>query len=315
MTENSSSSSNLRDAVRNVVQRLLQPGSQVNAIGVELQDPADPASARPVIFISPSVAACDEAGILASAAPLKPAIVRSTPFEGLAGRGSAIASLDLQSYNIPPIAAGTFGATAVAGGKQYVLSANHVLAFNGRTKPGTGVFSPGPEDALNGGIPIGAYTGCVALAPPPAFNQADCAWAELSAAAPLPAGATPVQATPATFGMTVSQVGRTTGRQTGHIKYLDICASVDFSFGRFHFADQMATFDNAGTDPPFAQPGDSGALAVDAANPGNGIGLVYARSYIYAGNEFAGYVILICPLDQVISGMAGQGLAATIYSV
>jgi hypothetical protein len=275
------------------------------------------------IFVDPAAAECEDKAIHHTAkglvGPFKVHILRCGPFEGLAaGLGASIAPLDVYRDNIPPVSAGTFGATVANGNKWYVLGSNHVLANNGQTPLGTNVREPGALEAIGGGARIGAYSGCVPLITQlNAPNQADCAWAELaSPPSPLPGPQQVVTPVPATAGMSVAKIGRTTHRTVSKIRFPQWIGLIDFNFGTFLFSGQFGTWDAAGADPPFAAPGDSGSLVTVETAPTSGVGLACARGYAYDAGEFRAYVIISCPLDQVISGMKKNGLAApTIYAV
>jgi hypothetical protein len=310
---------NLHPAVVQLASEFLSPTGSVMGIGIRAQPQTDPPQPQLAILLNPSASDDDEQAIMRRAepmtAPATPAIVRCGRFGGL-GLGAAMAPLDVKRYNIPPVSSGTFGATMKdAGGNLYVLGANHVLAHNGRTLPHTGVFSRGPEDDLNGGTRIAAYSGYVRLKAAPSFNNvADCAWAELPSGTAPPA-APPVNIVDASLSMQVVKIGRTSGKTQGTIHFTDLIVSLDYSFGAFYLSSQAATFDPAGADPPFAEPGDSGALVLSVADPSQAIGLVCARAYTYTGNRFDGYLVIICPLDQVITGIHAHGLTPTLYAV
>jgi hypothetical protein len=287
------------------------------------------------VFIDPAAAPCEEAGIRASAQQLAGSltvhILRCGPFEGLAaGLGDSIAALDLYRYNIPPVSAGTFGATVASSGRWYLLSSNHVLANNRQAPTRTNVYEQGPIDDI--GSQIAALTGSVLLIDPPnpnQPNQADCAWAELvSPPAPLPTPQQRVTPVDASLGMQVTKTGRTTGQTTSTIRFPQLCAWIDFGFGTYYFTGQVGTWDAAVPPPPsgppfvppgFAAPGDSGSLVTTApaTTPPQGVGLVCARGYAYDPNgEFQAYIVLTCPLSAVISGMEANNLTApVIYAV
>jgi hypothetical protein len=267
-----------------------------------------------MIFVDMSAPGCSEECIREDAAglvsPFEPVIIRTGAFEGLQGKpGVSIAPVDPPRYNIPEIAAGTFGLVAAAapGGKQYAVSSNHVLANNGRTIAATNIREPGLTDEVDGGAVIASSTGCVRLKPPlwplrgsaAARNLADCAWSELkSPVSPLPPEVISPGA-PIACGTPVSKLGRTSGPSQSRISFRRWHGFIDFSFGTYYFADQLVTYDHAGADP-FAAPGDSGS-AVLRANTQFGVGLVCARGYHYDLNQnFRGYLIVISPFDAVL---------------
>jgi hypothetical protein len=311
MPENAS----VLDALNSLTSHFLPSDRLVVATALGIPPDSESETLQPIVFLNPGAPACEEVGVLkvatSLATPFVPAILRCGPFEGLATPGSAIAPLDTSRFNIPPVSAGTFGARVVAGSDQHLLSANHVLAHNGRTPLGTGIFSPGPIDVVGGGARIADYSNCVRLTS--GVNLVDCAWAKLNSANVIatPPATDRVTAVSATIGMPVAKPGRTSGPTTSHIRFPIWHGHVDFAFGTFYFMDQAATWDSAGTTLPFAVPGDSGSLVLQQGAPTKGIGLVYARGYAYAANEFLGYIILICPLDQIVNQM---GLGGTVYA-
>lgn len=307
-----------------LVDRFLEPAegtparpALINAIAIGTQ-PDDGSNKESLfVFLDPAASECEEAGILNDAkGRVGSAVqaVRAGPFEGLqAASGASIFPLDQDRYNIPPVGAGTFGPIAVAGGKRYVVSSNHVLANNGRTPVGTNVYFPGPVVNATGGAVIAAFTDYVSLTPPGwplergsgAANTVDCAWAE------LPQGVVPgpvnLLSPPATTGTPVRKVGRTTGQTDSKIRFRNWRGFVDFSFGTYYFVDQFGTYEKAGTDP-FAAPGDSGSLVTKPGpGPTLGVGLVFALGYDYSlAGDFRGYVILICRLELVAQQMGAK---------
>jgi hypothetical protein len=318
MPQDNAPANPLQNAVQQLAASLFESNYLVTAIAAgdpDLTSPA-PHNLQPVIFLSPTAAACDVAAIQDHANALAPGfhpwILRGGPFEGLAAPANAIAALNIYQFNIPPVSVGTLGAIVAAGNRQFALGANHVLASNQRTPVGTRVFTPGPVDALDGGTQIAMYSGCVPLVAPSTFNQVDCAWAQLTTNLPLGAAVQPVSAA---VPMMLSKRGSTSGVTTAPLWFLYMSARVDFAFGTFYFAGQSATYERPGKNPPLGEPGDSGSLAVNAANAAQGVGLVYARGYLYDANDnFEGYVILICPLTQVLAQLQNQLPGAAIHS-
>jgi hypothetical protein len=297
----------------------------VTAIAIGVPPPEEPSPEEPsaagerlVFFFDPSIAPCDEAHILAEAGdlakPFVPTRIRCGPFEGLqASSGASIAPVDFARYNIPPVSAGTYGAAFQAGGEWYLLSSNHVLANNGRTLPVTPVYEPGPIDQVGGGTEIARFTNYVPLTG--GDNHADCAWAQLDPP-PAPPAKARIKQVQASIGMDVQKVGRSTGRTTSIIRFRQWSGLIDFGFGTYYFANQLGTWDKAGVMPSFAQPGDSGSIVTSAAVETQGVGLVCARGYHHSHDgEFRGYVVVICPLTDVIDGMTTRGFAPTLYAV
>jgi hypothetical protein len=323
VTENNT----LADALHRLTDEFIGKRAHGLVTAVAIGAPPEPAPQTDMtVFIDPAAADCEERTILAEAHGLvKPFTVtglRCGPFEGLAALGGSIGPLDAYQYNIPNASAGTYGLTVAANGRWYLLSSNHVLANNGQAPVdtpagaanGTKIFNPGPLDAIGGGVKIATLTNFVPLVP--GLNQGDCAWAELAAPpSPIPGPANVVTPMAASV-TTVSKTGRTSGGTTSTIQFPQMSAVIDFGFGTYRFTNQAGTWDAAGADPPFAEPGDSGALVTVAGSSTQGIGLVCARGYAYDKGEFLAYVILICPLSAVVSGMESNGLTApVIYAV
>ena len=145
------------------------------------------------------------------------------------------------------------------------------------------------------------------------MNPVDCALAEIrpaSVAAPravVPAGSS------LNLGTPVRKIGRTSGRTYSTIRFKRLSGFVDLGGGTYYFDDYVGDL----SDPPFAHPGDSGALAVVESTaaagvpaPGptgnlSGIGLVTARTYCSAG-PYKGYIVAICRLDLVLNALAAQ---------
>jgi hypothetical protein len=303
-------------------------GGVVSAVAIGFPPQVQTNQESLIVFIDTAASDCEEAAIKNEIPPLVTgfnlAVIRTGDFEGLqAHAGDSIAPVDPPRYNIPQIAAGTLGLVAkTANNSQFLVSSNHVLANNKRTLAATNVRDPGLYDATgNGGDAIAASADCVLLTAPPwplrartaDRNPADCAWAKLNADInPLPPGVTP-PAAPVTCGTPVSKFGRTTGSTPSNIRFRRWCGFIDFTFGTFYFAGQLATYDLAGGDP-FAQPGDSGSLAL-VSNTHTGVGLVSARGYQYdsAGN-FLGYIIVISPLEDVLQQIESNLGAVQIFT-
>lgn len=246
--------------------------------------------------------------------------------------GEAVTYFAPFRFNLPPVTLGTLGARMTAGGDDYILSCNHVLAHNGRAPRGTPVITPGPmEDATYGPV-IGELAQWVPLAAPPwplrgtPDNLADCAVALVDPGYDAAfEGAFNICAPPLYDPLPdctpVAKVGHATGTTYGWASMVDFDVYIDFTFGPYFFG--APTGATAGTGmigvigrrecidgvfvrPPFAAPGDSGALVWSERDDQPGIGLVMARSYTFdeITNRFTGYIALVSPLTAIQAGLA-----------
>jgi len=161
---------------------------------------------------------------------------------------------------------GTLGSLVTAGGTQYVLSNNHVLARQDRATTGENISQPGLID--NGCQPaaiVADYTAAVPLG-----NNVDCALAGLRSGKMDSTGfiegigtiSSNVKA-PA-IGLAVEKSGRTTGTTTGTIGSIHTSVNVQYQIrcgsGRIYtisYADQVVINSNS-----FSAGGDSGSLIV-----------------------------------------------------
>jgi hypothetical protein len=194
-------------------------------------------------------------------------------------------------FKIPPpkdnfVMAGTFGAVVSKGGKNFILSNNHVLAENGVVALGAAIFQPGLLDGGNEATDqVASLTKFIEIKPT-GFNKVDCAMAEFLAATTVSpilmprvgalASANPVTAT---AGMLVEKTGRTTGYTKG--KVFDIASDVNVDYEdkdgntfTATFADQMLI---VGAPGMFSDRGDSGSLIVEQSSK-QATGLLFAGS-------------------------------------
>jgi hypothetical protein len=178
--------------------------------------------------------------------------------------------------------AGTFGAIVRAGGVNYVLSNNHVLANENALPIGSPIFQPGLLDSGNPSTDqIARLTRFIPLAPGSA-NRVDCAIAELLStvtwrATFLPKVGKLKSAAPiaAAEDMRVMKVGRTTGYRIGTVVDVSADVNVEYDIGVVSFTDQMLI---EGTPTrPFSASGDSGSLIVDRDTK-RATGLLFAGS-------------------------------------
>jgi hypothetical protein len=282
-----------------------QPNPWVNGVAIGI-DPQRRGEGPPqiLVFVNPA-AGCELNEIERFAREQGAVPVRTSRFVGLAALGDPVSYYAPFRYNLPPVSVGTAGAIVRAGGDQYILSSNHVLAHNGRAQPTTPIVSPGPLEDPTWGQVVGELAYWVELQPPTwpfsgtPKNLADCALARLTGTIPASPTALSLLAGPLTIPTTVTRI------QRGNPSNVDGLASmfladvyIDFTFGTYAFSGMIGV---AGRQP-FAVPGDSGSMAT--ASGGQGIGLVTARAYTFdASDNFNGYIVLLSPLTAVRDGL------------
>src|SRR6266513_1416196 len=195
---------------------------------------------------------------------------------------------------------GTLGSLVTAGGTQYVLSNNHVLARQDRATTGENISQPGLID--NGCQPaaiVADYTAAVPLG-----NNVDCALAGLRSGKMDSTGfiegigtiSSNVKA-PA-IGLAVEKSGRTTGTTTGTIGSIHTSVNVQYQIrcgsGRIYtisYADQVVINSNS-----FSAGGDSGSLIVTSNSCHQPVGLLFAGS---------SSTTVANPIGEVLSRLGG----------
>jgi hypothetical protein len=161
---------------------------------------------------------------------------------------------------------GTLGSLVTAGGTQYVLSNNHVLARQDQATTGENISQPGLIDnACQSATIVADFTAAVPLG-----NNVDCAVAGLRAGKMDSTGfiegigtiSTNIK-TPA-IGLAVEKSGRTTGTTTGTIGSIHTSVNVQYQIrcgsGRIYilsYTNQIVINSNS-----FSAGGDSGSLIV-----------------------------------------------------
>jgi hypothetical protein len=194
-------------------------------------------------------------------------------------------------FEFPPpkdnfVMAGTFGAVVAKGGKQFILSNNHVLAENGLISLGGRIFQPGLLDGGDASTSQVAELTQFIEIKESGTNKVDCAIAELLTGTPVNprhmpnvgklASATPIA--PAE-DMLVMKTGRTTGHTKGRI--FDIAADANVPYEDKDGKEFVATFADqiliVGTPGSFSTNGDSGSLILDRAT-NRATGLLFAGS-------------------------------------
>lgn len=194
------------------------------------------------------------------------------------------------------LVAGTITAIVERDGSRFVLSNNHVLAFENRLPLGANILQPGTLD--NGQDPqdrIGTLAQFIPLTP--ADNTLDAAIAliddainandrfafrlRLNSTDPIPAKAQ----------MPVAKLGRGSGYTEGLVDDLGVDADVDFDTGTFSFTDQLLVKTLNGS---FADLGDSGSLVVSSGAKTQPVAMLFATSPQYA---------LATPIDRVLAAL------------
>lgn len=190
---------------------------------------------------------------------------------------------------------GTLGSLVTRGGKNYILSNNHVLARSGLAHAGESIGHPGLVDnACNVGASVATFSQAVTLNHG-GTSAADAAIAQIVTGQVDPtgailglgptncgvAGAAPPASTTGTptIGMSVAKSGRTTGITCGTIAAVNTAVEVDYDTACGSNSTFTVDYDNQIDilSATFSAPGDSGSLIVDAqtAQP---VGLLYAGS-------------------------------------
>jgi len=194
-------------------------------------------------------------------------------------------------FKIPPpkgnfVMAGTLGAIVTKGGKQFILSNNHVLSENGLIAPGGRIFQPGLLDGGNADTDQVAILTKFIVIKATGTNKIDGAIAEfLPNIAVNPrhmplvgklASTTPIAAAE---NMRVMKTGRTTGHTRGTV--FDVSADVNVPYEDKQGNEFIATFANqiliVGSPGSFSAGGDSGSLIVDRTSK-RATGLLFAGS-------------------------------------
>jgi hypothetical protein len=191
------------------------------------------------------------------------------------------------------LVAGTVTAIVAKDGHVFVLSNNHVLAFENTLPVGTDIIQPA---SLDGGRDaedrIGTLASFVALSQ--GDNKLDAALAQLDSAIkvterfPGLLQLDSVQSVAAVAQSRVAKLGRGTGYTRGTIEDLGIDAQVDYESGQFSFVDQLLI---KGIGTSFSDGGDSGALVVTGSGTCQPVAMLFAGSPQYS---------LATPIDRVL---------------
>ncbi len=239
---------------------------------------------------------------------------------------------DAHGNTIVDCCSGTLGALVQdGGGKQYLLSNNHVLARSDHANVGDAVVQPGlidnnctPNGDGAGTVPVGALTAWLPL--DSNLTNADAAIAEVSshtvdpagsilelggrqpdgtlAAAPPGISSTGGKGETAGLQLQVAKSGRTTGLTCGGISAIGVDVSVDYfrdcaetqPYLTKTFTNQLGVSGNR-----FSDAGDSGALIVDAENA-EPVGLYFAGGMDASGVGQG----VVNPAGDVLSELSSQ---------
>lgn len=235
----------------------------------------------------------------------------------LGASGGNNADFDVNGNSVADCCSGTLGALVEDdAGRQYALSNNHVLARSDRASMGDPIVAPGLID--NNCTPYGDGPGTAPVAwlsewlpLSAAGTNADAAIAEVGsrtvdasgrilelgarqANGELAAAAPGVSSTggkgeTAWLGMLVAKSGRTTGLTCAAVSAVDLDVSVDYFKDCAEtrpYLEKTFTHQVAISGKRFSDAGDSGALAVDAANA-EPVGLLFAGGVDAAGVSHA----------------------------
>lgn len=210
---------------------------------------------------------------------------------------------------------GTLGSLVQdSGGKQYILSNNHVLARLNQAEIGEPVSQPGQIDQqcgqtglvadLSNFVPIKISKGRSVKT-----NQVDAAIAQVRPDAVqadgsiIDIGALSDNTVAAFVTQNVQKSGRTTGRTNGTVAAINVTVDVGYSKECGGAANQVARFVNQIriSDGTFSGAGDSGSLVVEGgtADPDNG--LPRAVGLLFAGSANS---TLANPIDAVLSALS-----------
>jgi hypothetical protein len=174
---------------------------------------------------------------------------------------------------------GTLGALVTAGGTQYILSNNHVLARQDRAAVGEDISQPGLID--NGCSPatiVADFTKAVLLG-----NNVDCAVAALRAGTMDSTGfiegigtISSVIKAPA-VGLAVEKSGRTTGTTTGTIGSINTSVNVQYQIKCGQGRTYILRYTNqVVVNGSFSAGGDSGSLIVTNSTCHQPVALLFA---------------------------------------
>ncbi len=247
---------------------------------------------------------------------------------------------DTRGNLIVDCCSGTLGALLEdSGGRQFLLSNNHVLARSDQAGIGDAIVQPGlidnnctPLGDSSAIMPVASLTGWLPLSSP--ATNADAAIAQVASRAVDPSGrilelglrrpdGTLAAAAPgisstggkgeaAWLDQQVAKSGRTTGLTCGSVSALDLDVNVDYfrdcaetrPYLTKTFTGQLAISGNT-----FSDAGDSGALVVDAGNA-EPVGLYFAGGTDVNGVSHA----VANPAPDILNELSAQAGGRTSYT-
>jgi hypothetical protein len=188
---------------------------------------------------------------------------------------------------------------------EYILSNNHVLADQNKARPGQLIVQPGLADVecLQGpSNAVATFSGKVKLKFDGSKNFVDAAIAAVNPGDVNPEilfiGEIASTVAPATLGMPVQKMGRTTCLTFGGIEQLDVNLKVNYSDTKkpklAKFVNQITVTGSVET-PEFGAAGDSGSLIVTDDDCPQAVALLFAGSTSGSG------LIIANPISTVLS--------------
>jgi hypothetical protein len=247
---------------------------------------------------------------------------------------------DTSGNQIVDCCSGTLGALIEdSSSRQYLLSANHVLARSDQANVGDTIVQPGlidnnctPNGEGPGTTPVGSLTGWLALSSN--ATNADAAIARVDsgavsatgnildlgalqpdgtlAAAPPGISSTGGKGETASLNLQVAKSGRTTGLTCASVSAVNLDVNVDYyldcaetrPYLTKNYTNQVAISGNQ-----FSDAGDSGSLVVDTANA-EPVGLFFAGGKDITGTSQA----VANPVGDVLSELSAQVGGGTSYT-
>jgi hypothetical protein len=200
---------------------------------------------------------------------------------------------------------GTIGCVVMRGSRAYLLSANHVFARQNQALLGENIVQPSMVDLSStcAPPPSSAVVAQLTDFTPVSYdgktqNTMDAAIAEVSLPASQVSGSTPPgyygfpssTVAPATEGMAIQKLGRTTLLTRGQVKAVNVKTKITFPSGTAVFVGQIMT------SPGFGGFGDSGSLVVTDDGTRRPVGLLIGGS-----NNGSG---IVTPIGPVLSRFA-----------
>jgi hypothetical protein len=194
--------------------------------------------------------------------------------------------------NVNSGATGTIGMKVADNDGHYILGCNHILAVNGRVPKNAEIVWAkfvDPEEAIAVPyihVPLSRHCD----------NPVDCALARIKepdkvqAMFPASIGMVNDQLMAPQHGMTVTKAGATTDTTDGAIVDISADLYVEYSFGRFRFANQVVV-KTAEDELEFATRGDSGSIVV-SKETNQPVAMIFAASGTFA---------VACQLSEVLT--------------